>query len=304
MTRARRSLTLLLVLPALARAHAVEALDAATLWQAWSAQAWLWLLWGLPGLLVVAGFVRLWRQAGVGAGLGRAHAASFLAGWIVLGLAILSPLDALGGELFWVHMVQHEVLLLVAAPLLVLSRPLGALVWGLPARWRHCAAQLAQRLGLAAAMRWVTRPFTAWWVHAVVLWGWHAPVLFEAALAHRWVHELQHTTFFVSALAFWWSLLEAHGGARRQAAAVISLFTTLLHTTALGALLTFSQRAWYAPYEATAPHWGLDALEDQQLGGLIMWVPGGTVFLLAALALLAAWLRAVPRPLPGTGGGR
>ena len=296
--RAIAALWLLLRAPG-ALAHDVPTLRTAPLWQAWSGEPWLWLLWGLPGLLILTGYLRLWRHAGGVAGLGRGRAASFLSGFLVLGLAILSPLDALGEDLFWVHMVQHEVLLLVAAPLLVLSRPLGALVWALPAGWRQGAATLAQRLGLAAAMRWMTRPFTAWWIHAAVLWGWHVPALFEAAVTVRWVHDLQHFSFLVGALAFWWALLEARGGTQRQATAVLYLFTTLLHTSALGALLTFSQRAWYEPYVATAPHWGLDALEDQQLGGLIMWVPGGTVFLVAALASCAAWLRATPQPLPG-----
>jgi putative membrane protein len=295
-------LPLLLLVAPDAFAHAVPALHTGPLWLAWSPDAWVWLLWGLPGLLVLSGYVRLWRHAGSGAGLSRSRAASFFAGWLVLGLAILSPLDALGEELFWAHMVQHEVLLLIGAPLLVLSRPLGALVWGLPAGWRRGSAVLAQRMGLAATMRWMTRPFTAWWIHAVVLWAWHAPALFEAAVTVRWVHDLQHVTFLVSALAFWWALLEAHGGAQRQATAVLYLFTTLLHTSALGALLTFSQRVWYAPYAETAPRWGLDPLEDQQLGGLIMWIPGGTVFLVAALVSCAAWLRATPRPLPGLGG--
>jgi putative membrane protein len=298
-------LPLWLVLHAtVASAHEVPTLRTAPLWQAWNDELWVWLLWGLPGLLIVAGYRRLWERAGKGAGLGRGRAASFIAGFIVLGLAIFSPLDALGEELFWVHMVQHEVLLLIAAPLLVLSRPLGALVWGLPVTWRPRAAELAQRLGLTATFRWLTRPFTAWWVHAVVLWGWHAPVLFDAAVTVRWVHDLQHVSFLVSALAFWWALLEARGGTQRQATAVLYLFTTLLHTSALGALLTFSQRAWYAPYASTTQYWGLDPLQDQQLGGLIMWVPGGTVFLVAALASCAAWLRASPRPLPGLKGGQ
>jgi putative membrane protein len=307
----RAVLQVILALPAMlllhapdAVAHAVPTLRTAPLWQAWSTELWVWLVWGLPGLLILSGYLRLWRRAGEGAGLSRGRAVCFLAGFLVLGLAILSPLDAIGEELFWVHMVQHEVLLLVAAPLLVLSRPLGALVWALPATWRPGSAVLAERLGLAATMRWMTRPFTAWWIHAVVLWAWHAPALFEAALTHRWVHDLQHVSFLVSSLAFWWALLEARGGAQRQATAVLYLFTTLLHTSALGALLTFSQRAWYAPYAVTAPHWGLDVLEDQQLGGLIMWVPGGTVFLVAALASCAAWLRTTPRPLPGMRGGQ
>mgnify|MGYP003575553688 CR=1 FL=1 len=258
---------------------------------AWSGEAWLWLLWGLPGLLVLAGTARLWQQAGVGAGVSRLQATSFVLGWWTLGLCLLSPLDAFGQVLFWAHMVQHELMMLVAAPLLVLARPLGPLVWGLPTRWRPGAATLARGLGLQAAMRLLTRPAVAWWVHAVVLWGWHAPSLFSAALVTRWVHELQHTSFLLAALVFWWSVLPL-AGRGREGPAMFSVFTTLLHTGLLGALLTFSERAWYAPYVATAPARGMSAVEDQQLGGLIMWVPGSVAYLAAALVLCAAWLQA------------
>lgn len=301
------ALLLLAAWPAAAWPHVVPALDGHTLWQAWSRQGWLWALWGLPGLLVLAGTARLWRQAGAGAGVSFGQAGAFLAGWLALGLSVLSPLDALGEDLFWAHMVQHEVVLLVAAPLLVLGRPLGPLVWGLPARWRPGSAQLARRLGLQAAMRVLTRPFTAWWTHAFVLWGWHAPALFQAAVRRQWVHDLQHISFLLSALVFWWALTASRGGRQRQGTAVFYLFATLLHTSALGALLTFSPKPWYPVYEATAPRWGLSALEDQQLGGLIMWVPGGTVFLVAALVLCAAWLNgsaARPGPVATPGAGR
>jgi len=277
-------------------AHAVDGLNPQTLWSAWSTQAWLWLLWGVPGVVVLLGIVRLWRQAGIGAGVRRWQAACFVAGWLTLGLSVVSPLDALGDELFWVHMVQHELVMLVAAPLLVISRPLGALVWGLPPTWRTGSGQVARRTGLQAAQRVLTRPFTAWWLHAVVLWGWHAPALFQAALRTPWIHDLQHISFFVSALAFWWALLASHEGRRGKGMAVLYLFTTLLHTTLLGTLLTFSTRAWYPLYEERSLHWGLSAVEDQQLGGLIMWVPGGTVFLAAALLLCLAWLRESPAP--------
>jgi len=285
-------------------AHEVHGLAPHNLWAAWSDQAWLWALWGLPGLLVLVGIARLWRRAQPGAGVSHFQAACFLAGWITLGLSILSPLDALGEELFWAHMVQHEVMMLLAAPALVMSRPLGPLVWGLPAAWRPGAAALTRVLGLQAAMRALTQPLTAWWVHAVVLWGWHAPQMFDAALNHWWVHDLQHASFLVGSLVFWWALFQSHGGRRREGAAVFYLFTTLLHTSALGALLTFSQRPWYLPYAGTTHAWGLGPLEDQQLGGLIMWVPGGVVFLVAALALFASWLKEPARPTgqPGTRG--
>lgn len=273
--------------------HALPGLGHDSLWTAWSPQLWLWLLCLLPGALTLVGIARLWRQAGSGSGLRPWQAGAFVAGWVTLGLSILSPLDALGGELFWAHMLQHEVMMLVAAPLLVLGKPLAGLVWGLPAAWRPGAARLARGLGLQSAMRYLTRPLTAWLLHVVVLWGWHAPMLFVAAVERQWVHDLQHASFLLSALLFWWAVFQGcvHG---RQGMAVFYLFTTAVHTSVLGALLTFSTRLWYPVYAQTAPAWGLTALEDQQLGGLIMWVPGGVVFLVAALALLAVWIRPAP----------
>jgi cytochrome c oxidase assembly factor CtaG len=125
-------------------------------------------------------------------------------------------------------------------------------------------------------------------VHALALWLWHVPALFEAALTHPSVHVLQHSSFLGSALLFWGSVF---GRAPRRAGAVAlaSLFTTMVHTGALGALLTFSPTVWY-PHYAQGAVLGLGALEDQQLGGLIMWVPAGGAYLAAALAILAGWL--------------
>ncbi|WP_157265729.1 cytochrome c oxidase assembly protein [Azohydromonas aeria] len=259
------------------------------------------------GGLALAGIVRLWREAGVGAGVRRWQAGSFLLGWLATGVAVLSPLDALGERRFWLHMVQHEMMMLVAAPLLVLGSPLAALVWGLPARWRGPAARWTRRLGLQAATRVLSTPLTAWWVHAVVLWAWHAPALFEAALRRSWVHDLQHLSFFGSALLFWWGLFQGgHGPGRgRHGAAVFYLFTTTVHTAVLGALLTVSERVWYPVYLERASWGTLSALEDQQLGGLIMWVPGGVVYMVAALVLFARWMDDGPeRAAPATGAGQ
>jgi cytochrome c oxidase assembly factor CtaG len=139
-----------------------------------------------------------------------------------------------------------------------------------------------------AAWRTCTEPIGAWSLHAIALWVWHTPVLFEAALADEAVHVAQHSCFLVSALFFWWSVF-GRGAARRGGASVASLFTTMMHTSALGALLTFAPASWYAHY-AKASAFGLSALEDQQLGGLVMWVPGGLAYLVAGLAIVAAWL--------------
>jgi putative membrane protein len=277
--------------PSAALAHAVG--DAAA---GLPGAPWLWPL--MLGTLVVwaVGLSRLWTKAGVGTGVRPAEAASFAAGWVVLAAALLPPIDPLGTELFWVHMVQHELLMLGAAPLLVLGRPLATLVWGVPGRWRRAVAEWPARTGLARGVGWLTRPLVAWSLHAAVLWGWHVPALFELSVRDDAVHELQHASFFVSALLFWDALC-GPGARRRQraGAGLLYLFTTLLHTSVLGALLTFSTQPWYPVYEASAPAHGLTALQDQQLGGLIMWVPGGVVYMVATLALLGTTLaRAAP----------
>jgi cytochrome c oxidase assembly factor CtaG len=152
--------------------------------------------------------------------------------------------------------------MVVAAPLLVVGKPLEAWRWVAPLR-------LPKLLG---------DPSFAWALHALGIWLWHVPFFFEAAVRDPWLHLLQHTSFFVPAAIFWWTVL-APGP--RQFAAIASLFTTMLHTGALGALMTFSAASWYAGY----------TLEDQQLAGLVMWVPAGIVYPLAALFLVSRWLQ-------------
>jgi cytochrome c oxidase assembly factor CtaG len=131
---------------------------------------------------------------------------------------------------------------------------------------------------------------TAWWVHAAALWGWHIPRLFDATLESDWIHSAQHLSFLGSALLFWWSLFYAHGEAR-YGASVLYVFTTAVHTSILGALLTFSSGVWYPAYLRTTSAWGLTPLEDQQTGGLIMWIPAGLAYVAAGLTLVAGWLR-------------
>jgi putative membrane protein len=248
---------------------------------------WLLALLAASVALYAIGVRRLWRRAGRGRGITVAHTARFAAGWLVLCAALVSPIDTLGAALFSVHMVQHELLMVVAAPLLVLSRPFEAWTWALRPAWRKALGGVARFGPLRAAWRTCTEPIGAWTLHAVALWAWHVPALFEAALAHEGVHVAQHACFFVSALFFWWSVFSR--SARRGGASVASLFTTMMHTSALGALLTFAPTPWYAHYADTAA-FGLSALEDQQLGGLVMWVPGGLAYLGAGLAIVAASL--------------
>jgi len=110
-------------------------------------------------------------------------------------------------------------------------------------------------------------------------------------LHSEWIHALQHTAFLFSALLFWWAIIHVKDRMVGYGAAVLYMFTTALHSGLLGTLITFAPRLWYPSYAHTTQSWGLSPLEDQQLGGLIMWIPAGVAYIVAGLALVAGWLR-------------
>jgi len=232
------------------------------------------------------GVARLWRRAGVGRGIRVREAVAFGAGWATVAVALYSRVDVLSDRSFAVHMGQHELLMIVAAPLLAASRTYEAWSWALRRRGVRALA------AVAAGWRWLAAPVRAWWLHAAALWLWHVPALFLAALANPSIHALQHASFFLSALLFWWAVF---GSRRRnhQGTALALLVTTMLQMNALGLLLTFAPEPWYATGQP--PPWGLSALEDQQVGALVMWMFGGMVYAAAALAVVFRWLAPPPR---------
>jgi putative membrane protein len=243
-------------------------------------------------LLYLHGTQRFWRKSGLGRGVKIWHVAAFAAGWLSLVVALVSPLHPWGRVLFSAHMTQHEILMLIAAPLLVLGRPLLVFLRALPSHWSGALVRLTHVNWWESIWHCITRPFTAWLIHAVVLWGWHAPYLFQATIDHEWVHAAQHSSFLFSALLFWWAILQGNRSLINHGAAVLYLFTTAMHSGLLGALITVAHRLLYPAYADTTQAWGLTPLEDQQLGGLIMWVPAGVVYVVASLAFFAGWLRA------------
>lgn len=238
-------------------------------------------------LLYAAGVASLWGRAGARRGVRAGDAVLFVAGWSVLAASLSARVDAWSDASFALHMVQHEAMMVVAAPLIVLGRPLEAWAWALRAGFGPASLRWSRSPPLRAVSAVLGGSVVAWALHAIALWGWHVPPLFRAALAHPGLHLAQHASFFGTAIVYWSSVL-----ARRErtasAASMGSLFTTMLHTSALGALLTFAPVAWYASDNDRVL--GLTALEDQQLGGLIMWVPGGLAYLVAGLALVNRWL--------------
>jgi cytochrome c oxidase assembly factor CtaG len=193
----------------------------------------------------------------------------------------------LGEHLFTFHMIEHEIVMAISAPLLVISRPVGTFLWSMPRHGRVAVGRFLRRRAVTAAWQWVSSGGNATLLHGVAIWAWHAPLLFDAAVVNVAMHRLQHLSFFLTAILFWWSVLRSS----ESGAAAWHLFITMLHTGILGALMALAPRVLYAAQTSTALEWGLTPLEDQQLAGLIMWVPAGTIYAGAALALTATWVR-------------
>jgi cytochrome c oxidase assembly factor CtaG len=254
----------------------------------WSIHSWRWdagivVPLALFAVLYVVGAM---RQRGA---LSRRHV-YFVLGWLSLVVALDSPLHPLGEQLFSAHMLQHEILILISAPLIAASRPGATCLWALLPRHRAGVGGLMHRIEQARPVRILTAPLTAWMVEAVVLWAWHIPALYQATLTSDAVHAVQHLSFFLSALLFWSALYGVGRSAMQYGAATFYVFGTAVHCSALGALLTFSSVIWYPAYIGRTDVWGLTALQDQQLGGLLMWVPSGVVFIAVALVLFSRWL--------------
>ncbi|WBV43454.1 cytochrome c oxidase assembly protein [Pseudoroseomonas cervicalis] len=217
----------------------------------------LWGRWNLAPYLLTAlalGLALLLLRGPKGA-----RGAAALAAWAVLALVFVSPLCALASALFAARSLHHVLLVALAAPLLAL-------------------AGLAPRRGLSLAVP----------AHLLVLWAWHAPPAYAAALASDAVYWLMQLSLLGSAAWFWGAAL-ARGAALPGIGALLA---GMVGMGMLGALLTFAPTALYAPHATTTQAWGLSPLQDQQLAGLLMWVPAALAYLLPALAQGAAWLRA------------
>lgn len=255
-------------------------------WRTWALDP---LGLGWPGLLAVVyglGVRRVWRRAGAGRGVARAQVTAFAGGWLALVAALVSPLDVAASHWFSAHMAQHIVLMLVAAPLLALSRPLAAIAWGL--------RDAPGSAGLAAFLRDLGRcPLPlAWALFAGATWVWHLPALYQAALRSDLIHATEHACFVGAALLFWWAVLHPRGGLG-LGASVLAVFTIAMQGGLLSALIVFAPAPWYPAYVA-----GLGpaaALADQQLAGAIMWAPSGLIYGGALAALVLRWLRDVER---------
>lgn len=257
--------------------------------------AWNWDPLTILNLLLLSvgyavGLTRLRLRSG-SPRIGAPQAAAFATGLLIVFTALLSPLDALGEELSAAHMVQHMLLISAAAPLCVLGAPAFVLSWSVPPELRRWW----QALPLNA--RWTWHAGLVWLLHAAVIWLWHLPPLYHAALRDPLVHDFQHLSFFAAGFLFWRLMLDPVS--RRvlsPLSAVMFLFSTSVHAMALGVFMTFSRSPWYADYAGRTIAWGFSPLEDQQLAGLIMWVPACLVYPAAAAVVMGRYLSKEPPP--------
>jgi putative membrane protein len=251
---------------------------------------WDLLAVAVVGAVGIAYACGAWRLASRDARHPPYESAAFALGWSTLLTTLLPPLDAAALDRFSAHMAQHELMMLIAVPLMLAGRPLSICLWGLPSPLRPRAASVLQRGPAKSAWLLLTAPLTAWILHGGVIWIWHAPALYEWAIRNEAVHAIQHLSFVGTSALFWWGLLYGRYGRAGYGAAVFYVFTTAVHTGLLGALLTFAHSPLYLSYQGRAAELHVDALGDQQVAGLLMWVPAGIVLTLTGLALFAAWI--------------
>lgn len=292
LTLGLRVLVLLGMVPDIAHAHPGGVLAPHDLWKSWTIAPAV-LAGSLVSAIAYARGLRVLRART----RGRRSAARwrpwcFAAALLAILVALVSPVDALGGALFSAHMVQHLLLMMIAAPLMVLGDPMTAFLWALPTAPRHAVgAWWMRRRALRSAWGVLALPIVAWTLHVVALWAWHFPSFYDRAVADGPLHVLEHATFFLTALLFWWMPFRPHGRRLAGGPALLYLFAAALQSTILGAVLALARHPLYVAHLGTTRAWGLTPLEDQQLAGLWMWVPAGLVYLVALVPLAMRVLR-------------
>ncbi len=218
----------------------------------------------------------------------------YVAGLVVIALALLSPIDAFASWLFTVHMVQHELLVMAAPPLLLLVNPLAAVLWALPPGLRHrVGLWLVRGAGVRRTLRVMTLMPVAWLLYVLTLWGWHDPAMYEASLRNDLVHDAQHLSFFLTALLFWWPVINPAPhlqGHIPYAFRIPYLIAATAQNTGLAFVITMTERVLYPHYAAIPRLWGIAPLGDQHVGGAIMWIVGMMMYVTAILLLVARLL--------------
>jgi putative membrane protein len=213
----------------------------------------------------------------------------FVAGLAAIAVALISPIEAYEGVLFSVHMVQHMLLQLVAAPLLLAGAPITLTLRVASPKWRRRILAVLH----SSVLRALAFPVVAWVFFAATNWGWHYSTLYNEALENQALHYLQHAHFMVAALLFWWPVIGADPSPWRlpHPVRLFYLFLAMPQQSFLGVSLLQARTVLYPHYVTNVRDWGPTPLEDQQIGGTIMWVVGDMAFLAGMAIVVVLWMR-------------
>ncbi|HEV8344516.1 MAG TPA: cytochrome c oxidase assembly protein [Candidatus Binatia bacterium] len=238
------------------------------------------------GTVYIRGWVRL-RKTGGEAKL--SQLVFYALALVAIGCALLSPIDDLASYLLIAHMVQHEMLMMLAPPLILLANPVPVLLWGLSGSSRFQPGWFLTRHSVTRRVRdflgWMP---VAWSLYVVNLWAWHHPVLYQAALQNSWIHDFEHILFFLTALVFWWPVIQpvSRPGPIQDGIRILYLFLAATQDTVLSGLIALSSRILYPHYETALRLWDLTPREDQIGGGIVMFAVGSMTYLVAILVLV------------------
>jgi putative membrane protein len=235
---------------------------------------------------------RALRQRAKPVAVGRTQLAYFIGALVTFGVALLPPMSELAEQLFSFHMAQHLALMLAAAPLLIASRPVYVTLWALPRGARRALGRAGARPALAWLLALLRSPLFIWLAFTGGFVFWHLPAAYGYALSNGWAHALEHVSFVLVACGFWDVVIEPSGRRRiDHGAAVLYVATAAVLSSMPGALMVLTQRPLYGVHADTVAMWGLTEIQDQQLAGLIMWIPAGFAYLTAIVVQLVLWLR-------------
>lgn len=220
----------------------------------------------------------------------RGRSASFATGIALLLVAAVTPIGTYEDTLFSVHMVQHMLITMIAAPLLMAGAPVTLAIRASPPPFRRRILLPVLRSKPVAVL---TNPVTAWLLFAAILWGSHFTPVFDAALTNEWLHELEHAVYLTTACLFWWPVLGVDPSRWRlpYPARVLYLFLAMPLMALLGMVLTSAPTPLYPTYASTAAAWGIDALADQRLAAFVMWAPSEVITLTVLLVVVSRWMR-------------
>jgi putative membrane protein len=265
----------------------------------WSFQPWEVACVSIGALWYLLGLLRMYRRGGPAGAIGKGQEAAFLGGILAVILALMSPIDAIGEQLFSVHMLQHLLLMMAAAPLFAWSRPALVFLWALPRKGRKGMGRAWSGLGLRGSVRGLMHPITVWLLFSGAFVFWHCPRPYTWALQNDAVHAVEHLCFFVTALMFWTIVFEPDGHRRLgYGGTVVFVSTTAVLSSLPGALMVLAPAPLYPVHAEGVAAWQMTLLQDQQLAGVIMWIPAGSVYLAAVCFLFVRWIgEPTPRPV-------